>query len=165
LASIPLSIPALRDRPEDIEMLAKYFAADFEKHLSERALIRLQSYAWPGNVRELRHAIERAAGSVNISEVVLEEDSFDFLISHDHPDASGQRQNAEVCMPGIYNLKQMERILILRALRLAHGNRAEAAKILGIARSTLFEMLKRYKIIGPKSHIYWEQRIQQTPDP
>jgi hypothetical protein len=58
-------------------------------------------------------------------------------------------------------LFEMERVMILRALKLVRGNRADAAKVLGIARSTLFEMLKRHRIEGPRAHIYREKAAQR----
>jgi hypothetical protein len=150
LASIPIEIPSLRSRPEDIRALAIQFSKEFDKTLSGDALTKLQVNAWPGNVRELRHAVERACGLVGPFQSLVNAADFDFL--HESATAAS---NLDMHLPGVSSLKEMEKWMILRALRLANGNRTDAAKILGIARSTLFEMMKRHAIMGPKSTDYW----------
>lgn len=150
LASIPIEISPLRHRTEDIEFLAKKFAAENEKSLTVEAIHKLVLYAWPGNVRELRHSIERAAGIVGPFEQLIHAKDLDFL-STEH--ASGSE--SELTLPGVCNMKEMEKLMILRSLKLAKGNRTDAAKILGVARSTLFEMMKRHRIVGPKTATYW----------
>jgi transcriptional regulator with PAS, ATPase and Fis domain len=147
LASVTLSIPTLRSRPEDIELLARQFAADLHHTLSPRALLRLQAHCWPGNVRELRHAIERASGLAGSFNPVLNEDAFEFLMT---PENISETPELELGA-SVLSLHEMERVVLLKALKLSHGNRAQAARILGVARSTLFEMLKRHKIVGPRS--------------
>ena len=127
-------------------MLAQRFAADLNRALSPQALLRLKAHAWPGNVRELRHAIERASGLAGPFVTTLSEDAFAFLIT---PESVSNTPEVELGS-AILSLQEMERVMILKALKLAHGNRAKAAKILGVARSTLFEMLKRHKILGPR---------------
>ncbi|MBS1960123.1 MAG: sigma-54-dependent Fis family transcriptional regulator [Bdellovibrionales bacterium] len=149
LASIPLEIPTLRARPDDIELLARRFASDQKKALTADAIRKLQLHAWPGNVRELRHAVERAAGSVGAFESVIHARDFDFLIQRFEGD------EGDLLLPGVKTLHEMEKLMILRALKLGKGNRSEAARILGVARSTLFEMMKRHRIVGPKSAKYW----------
>jgi transcriptional regulator with PAS, ATPase and Fis domain len=146
LASVTLEIPALRHRPEDIGHLATLFAAEMGKTLSRQALLRLQAYSWPGNVRELRHSVERACALSSEFTSVLTESAFDFLLT---PDAIATDPSVEWGVP-ILRLDEMERHLLLKALRLTTGNRTEAARILGVARSTLFEMLKRHRITGPR---------------
>lgn len=152
LASISIEIPPLRSRPEDVEFLALRFATELNKSLSPRALRRLQAHEWPGNVRELRHAIERASGLADPFAPVLEEDAFSFLLT---PENISRAPSLELGLPvlglPVLSLREMERAMILKALRLANGHRSEAAALLGVARSTLFEMLKRHHIIGPRS--------------
>jgi transcriptional regulator with PAS, ATPase and Fis domain len=150
LASVTLQIPSLRSRPEDIELLAHHFANHHQKKLSNPSLLRLQAHCWPGNVRELQHTIERACGLSGSLEPVLGEDAFAFLLQEENP---MQKSDLEIG-PSILSLKEMERFAILRALRLAKGNRAKAAIILGVARSTLFEMIKRHKIMGPRESAF-----------
>jgi DNA-binding NtrC family response regulator len=155
LASVTLEIPSLRSRPDDIEMLATRFATDMNRTLSSRAMLRLKAHRWPGNVRELRHAIERASGLAGPFSPALTEESFDFLITPDSVSLSPEVELGSACL----TLKEMERVMILKALKLAQGNRAGAAKILGIARSTLFEMLKRHKICGPRGIPILERNV------
>ncbi len=147
LASVTVEIPSLRARPEDIEMLALRFASELDRHISPQAMLRLQAHSWPGNVRELRHAIERASGLAGPFQPTLTEDSFEFLLTVENISRSPQLELGSA----VLTLNEMERVMILKSLRLARGNRAKAAKILGIARSTLFEMLKRHQIFGPKA--------------
>ncbi len=147
LASVTIEIPPLRDRPEDVEMLATRFACDLERTLSPGAMLRLKAHTWPGNVRELRHAIERASGLAGPFSPVLGEESFEFLLTLENVTASPDLE----LRGSILKLEEMERIMVLKALKLSRGNRAAAARILGVARSTLFEMLKRHRITGPRA--------------
>ncbi|MEO5968664.1 MAG: sigma 54-interacting transcriptional regulator, partial [Bdellovibrionia bacterium] len=147
LASVKLSIPNLRSRPEDIEMLARKYTTEMDKILSPRALLRLQAHTWPGNVRELRHAVERAVGMAGTFTPLLGEEAFEFLLTQENISNNPGLELGS----SVLSLQEMERVLILKALKLTSGNRAKAAGILGVARSTLFEMLKRHKIKGPRS--------------
>jgi transcriptional regulator with PAS, ATPase and Fis domain len=146
LASVTIQIPSLRSRPDDIKMLAIRFSRDLGKNISPQALLRLQAHAWPGNVRELRHAIERASGLAGNFFPILGEDEFEFLLTPKNISSSPSIELGAA----VLTLEEMERVMLVKALKLANGNRAKAAKILGVARSTLFEMLKRYKIQGPR---------------
>jgi DNA-binding NtrC family response regulator len=156
LASVTLEIPTLRSRPEDTALLAREFASELGKTISPRALLRLQAYSWPGNVRELRHAIERAGGLAGSLQPILDEEAFAFLFSGDSTEASEGFVGAELAQ-GMLTLVEMERVMLLRSLKLTRGNRADAAKILGVARSTLFEMLKRHRVEGPRAHLHRER--------
>ena len=147
LASITIEIPTLRARPEDIELLSNQFATEMKRTLSSDAHLRLQAYSWPGNVRELRHAVERASGLASPFSPLLNQSDFDFLLNSD---AVSESPELELGAP-VLTIDEMERILLLKALKIAKGNRTKSAKILGVARSTLFEMLKRHKIKGPKA--------------
>ena len=153
LASVTLEIPTLRSRPEDTAMLAREFSAELGKSVSPRALLRLQAYSWPGNVRELRHAVERAAGLAGSLQPILDEEAFTFLFSGDSAEAREGYVGGELA-EGMLTLGEMERVMLLRSLKLSRGNRADAANLLGVARSTLFEMLKRHRIEGPRSHLH-----------
>jgi len=147
LASVNVQIPPLRTRPEDIALLATKFAKETGHTISPQALRRLQSTEWRGNVRELRHAIERACGLVSESQSELKEEQFAFLLEN-----TGTALSLESAHPsGLLSLKEMERVMLLKTLRLTQGNRNSAAKILGVARSTLFDMLKRHRIPGPRT--------------
>jgi len=146
LMVIPIYVPALKERKEDVPILASYFIDHFNKELnrSVRGLSReavgvMMDYDWPGNVRELRNVIERA--------ILLE--STDLILAEHLPreiteqakavrtDSSSSRE-ARVPM----TLKEAEGRAIVEALRWAEGNKSKAAKILGISRQTLRARIK-----------------------
>jgi transcriptional regulator of acetoin/glycerol metabolism len=116
--------------------------------------------SWPGNVRELRHAIERACGEAGPDQPVVHASDFDFLAETER-DATAAAINASVEneAPGICTLDQMEKFMILRALRVVNGRRSEAARLLGIARSTLFVRMKYHGINGPRAAEAWRVHL------
>jgi len=160
LASIPIEIPSLRARPEDIRALSNRFAEECGKTLTREAIYRLQVNPWPGNVRELRHAIERACGEAGPDQPVVHASDFDFLAEAER-EATAAAINASVEneAPGICTLDQMEKFMILRALRVVNGRRSEAARLLGIARSTLFVRMKYHGINGPRAAEAWRVHL------
>ena len=91
---------------------------------------------------------------------VLDESAFDYLMT---PENITHAPGLELGV-AVLSLDEMERVMILKALRLARGNRAHAAKILGIARSTLFEMLKRHRICGPRARAAELEGSQDTDE-
>ncbi len=138
---IAIEIPPLRERAEDIPLLAQHFlrvhAAKNRRELSgftEAALARLRAYPWPGNVRELEHAVERA--------VILARGSLIDLA--DLPPAVSQAEPAPrvVPIPIGMPLDEVEQRLIEETLRLTKGNKELAAKLLGIASRTIYRKLK-----------------------
>jgi DNA-binding NtrC family response regulator len=140
---IEVKIPPLRDRREDIPLLAEHFVQDIASELgkdisgiSAAALKLLIDYDWPGNVRELENVIERAI--VTSHDGTLSENAFAWLTQHNKPD-----QNWEV--PDV-PLSELERRAIVAVLERKRGNIKEAATALGIDRSTLYDKLKRYEI-------------------
>ncbi len=141
LQVITLTLPALRDRREDIPLLAQHFlrryAAKNHRALegfTEAALARLVSYPWPGNVRELEHTVERA--------VILARGSM--LDVADLPQAvSGAEASARaVTIPIGMPLEEVEQRLIEETLRQTKGDKELAAKLLGIASRTIYRKLK-----------------------
>ncbi|MCC7442085.1 MAG: sigma-54-dependent Fis family transcriptional regulator [Bdellovibrionales bacterium] len=146
LASVTLRLPALRERPDDIDLLANEYAASGARILSPCALRILRDHDWPGNVRELSHAVGRACGLSESREGMLLAADFSFL---EEGISGSEPQSAPLSLP--LNLREAERALLLRALRRSRGNRAGAARLLGVARSTLFEMLKRHGVQGPRA--------------
>ena len=141
---IEIRIPPLRERREDIPLLASHFvdrlAHELSKdigEISEGALKLLMDYNWPGNVRELENAVERAM--VTCRNHVLTEDSFSFLA------LNGIAGKAWAAPAGM-TLQEMEKVLIVSTLHRTNGNIKESAAILGIDRSTLYEKIKRYEI-------------------
>lgn len=147
IASLTISIPSLRTRPEDIALLAEEFASYRGKTLSPGALMRLQNYSWPGNVRELRHAVERGCSFEESHSHVLTEISFEFLLPQNKTqyDTPLSLHEPDIELP-VLALRDLEKIAVLKALEKSKGNRSKTARLLGIARSTLFEMLKRHEI-------------------
>jgi DNA-binding NtrC family response regulator len=140
ISAVTLTLPPLRERPEDIEPLAQHFLNLFSQELkkniqkiSPKALHQLCSHHWPGNIRELRNAMERA--------VIFAPSGTALRIAH----LPGylREENASLSVgPKVHSLKEMERIQIQRVLKLCHGNRARAAEILEISPVTLWRKLK-----------------------
>ncbi|MEX1276920.1 MAG: sigma-54 dependent transcriptional regulator [Bacteroidota bacterium] len=141
---ITIHLPSLRDRREDIPLLAKHFIERLSHELSknvqeisEGGLKLLMDYDWPGNVRELENALERAI--VTCRSTILSEEDFQFL---------GKAKNGkkEWSLPAHVTLDELEKQAIVATIERTHGNIKEAASILGIDRSTLYDRIKRYNI-------------------
>ncbi len=140
---IEIRVPSLRERPEDIEMMAKHFVRSFaEEHqkkvtgIDPDTLAALLEYRWPGNVRELKNVIERA--------VVLTDNQI--LMTTDLPDKIGGSRNMASCSSLKVCLNNYEHHLLLSTFK-AHGSDKEAtAKALGIDLATLYRKLKKYGI-------------------
>ena len=140
---IEIRLPPLRERREDIPLLAEHFVQHISSALgkdvtgiSAAALNLLIAYDWPGNVRELENVIERAI--VTCRNGSLDEQDFSWLQS------TSPQQNWDV--PDV-PLGELERRAIVAALERKHGNVKEASTALGIDRSTLYDKLKRYEIV------------------
>jgi DNA-binding NtrC family response regulator len=143
-----IDVPPLRERGDDILMLAEHFLNEFNaresvsKRWSERALRRLQNYNWPGNVRELRNVVERAAllsGDV-IEDPGLPEGALE-------PAAAPGNGSSLVVSVGS-PLAEVERAMILATLRQVRGDKREAARRLGISLKTLYNRLSVYQAAG-----------------
>ena len=140
--TIEIQIPPLRDRLDDVPLLANHFLHLYDRKyqknvhtISEAAIKVLQKYNWPGNVRELQHAIERAVIMCN-SQVLNPEDFF-FNTS--------QNKAEEVnVMLEDYHLEEVEKILIRKVLKKHDGNITQAATELGLTRSSLYRRLEKY---------------------
>ncbi|HEX4916872.1 MAG TPA: sigma-54 dependent transcriptional regulator [Limnobacter sp.] len=135
LQVLPVEMPPLRSRPEDVELLANYFMGVFSRKLrlepiaiSPDMLARLQAYEWPGNVRELRNFIERSLilGYFPKEDLPLNLD----LDEKQAMDEEGQNHADE-------SLEQIEKNHILKVLNACSGNKSEAARRLGVSRKTL----------------------------
>lgn len=140
---IEIKLPPLRERREDVPLLAEHFAQRISSELTREvsgisagALKLLIEYDWPGNVRELENVIERAI--VTCHNGMLEDQDFSWL-----PRRGTSAQSWEV--PDV-PLGELERRAIVAALERKHGNVKEASAALGIDRSTLYDKLKRYEI-------------------
>ena len=136
---MPIKIPPLRERAEDIPMLAEFFLFDTAGNMSRKissidkeALKSLCSYSWPGNIRELRNVLERA--------IILCQGQVITTGSLTLPAAAPEET------PELLTLSEVERIHIRNVLASSGNNRTKAAKVLGISRSTLNEKIKTYQL-------------------
>ena len=141
---VPLHIPALRERPEDIAQLANFFFQEscraFNKKLSllpDDLLAQLKAYSWPGNVRELKHVLERM--------VITSKGAG--LTAKDLPkEIREARQTDPGAGKAVLSRDQAELENIKRVLLETKGNRTNAAKILGVTRKTLFNKMKKFNL-------------------
>jgi DNA-binding NtrC family response regulator len=140
LNTIALHLPPLRERREDIALLARHFvdgnAAYGVRRLGAAALATLEAYAWPGNVRELQHAIERAVILGKGDEIVPEDLPSEITGSAPPPPA----------VPAAGSLEGMERHHIVATLRQVGGHRGKAAALLEIDPKTLYRKILSYRI-------------------
>ena len=150
VGAISISVPPLRDRREDIAATARFFLAGMggpsanpPPALSPAALDVLLAHDWPGNVRELRNAIQRAVVMAEGPELGAPDFAFLRLAA---------TTNAAVPdVEGLSRWEQAERANIVAELARQSGNKTRTARSLGIAKSTLFEKLKRYEIRPPET--------------
>ena len=136
---IPIKLPALRNRKEDIPYLAEHILSKRQgdqNHLASKDLALLLQHDWPGNVRELQNVLERYLALGNL----------DFL--NGGPSLMVMGDASEVAMSGNIReaMSQVERSLILQALEKHGGNRSRTAEALGMARKTLFRRMQKLKI-------------------
>jgi DNA-binding NtrC family response regulator len=144
---VPVELQPLRKRTADILPLAEHFLASASsptKQLSDEVSQRLAGHAWPGNVRELRNAMERVAVMCR-SDIVTASD-VDFLVS---PVPDGQQNDDDGLLSSA--LERLERRMIAQALMESKGNRAEAARRLGIHRQLLHAKAEKYGLGKRKS--------------
>ena len=151
---VGLEIPPLKQRREDIPLLAQHFLEAFAarnqkqiKGYTPQAMDLLIRYAWPGNVRELMNAIERAV-VLSQADFLSEQDFTIIRTTGVDPDASGpDNVNAAIAMDGATPLEEVEKSTILNTLEASGGNKSEAARRLGITRKTLHKKLKAYGVM------------------
>jgi len=139
---LPIELLPLRERVEDIAVLARYFLEAGQarpKRLSDAAVSRLEQHDWPGNVRELRNVMERCRVLVPGSLVDAPDLSGLFIDTRRASSAHESESLPEA-------LAKLERSMIVQALAAAQGNRAEAARRLGIRRQLLYRKLVEYGI-------------------
>jgi DNA-binding NtrC family response regulator len=143
---IRIELPTLRHRSEDIPLLVKHFVEKFAdsakrnvEGIQDEALAALRSYDWPGNIRELEHTIERA--------VLLGKDAL--IGVEDLPAHLVARGESAIVLAQAlakqFTLRDLEREYIGKVLETTHGNKTEAARILGVDRTTLYRKLEEYK--------------------
>jgi transcriptional regulator with PAS, ATPase and Fis domain len=142
---VSLAVPSLRERPEDLPLLAEYFLsrkarASQPKKLSPGALALLHAYDWPGNVRELEHVLEGAL-LLSSGEFIEEADLSIHTHVHSRPPGTEAAAPSET---GELTLEEMERIHIERVLRANGYSRTRSAEALAISKKTLYLKIKRY---------------------
>ena len=139
---VPISLPPLREKKEDIPLLIIHFLQKSSEenrkqisHISPEALDILTQYSWPGNVRELRHTIERAV-VLSTQPIILPEDLPKKMLE----EVKGKEiQFPEELLP----LREVEKRYVLKVLRETKGNKKKASEILGIDRTTLYRILEK----------------------
>jgi DNA-binding NtrC family response regulator len=140
--TVEINLPALDQRQEDIPLLVNHFLAMFSRKyqktisgISPPALKKLQKYQWPGNIRELRHTLERA--------IILAESPMlqptDFLFPESEKEVEG-------LVFDNYNLDEVEKAVIRKALKIHEGNVSHAAKELGLTRTSLYRRMEKYDL-------------------
>lgn len=157
LMLLPIYLPPLRERGNDIFILAEHFISEFNelyrknlpkvRGLSPEAKIMLKKYPWPGNVRELKHAIERAV--LLTDNEYLTPDDFKFLLEEKECifPAQGSTPDIHITLPfESASIKNFERELIKSVLIRVSWNKSHASRILGISRPRLDRLIKKYRI-------------------
>ncbi len=154
---IPFEVPPLRDRKEDIALLADHFLRLFSREYGKRqkvmdaeAMQLLVQYAWPGNVRELRNVIERMV--IMVPQEIIGQDDVASALRLRQPSETGTPVASGAEMEGTLReaREEFEKAFILRRLREAHWNITRAAERLGIERSNLHRKIKGYGIETPE---------------
>ena len=173
LDEYPIHIPPLRDRKNDIPLLANEFLREFcefyeinQMNISDNALNQLSQHNWPGNIRELKNIIRRAA--VQSDDVVIDTIPFpesdnnetrgsepaEGSITDTEPTLTDTSDNEIMTQPLQRSITPLEELInneIKKALHETHGNIEEAALLLGISRATLYRRIKKYTITEPFS--------------
>jgi len=144
---MPVALPPLRERPDDIPLLIDHyidvFNTEFRKRIrgvTPEAMAALKSYAWPGNVRELRNAVERAMLLTNSAELTLEQ----FPVTSERATTN---LSSQVSLPsGGVNLDELERSLVVQALERSGWNQTRAAALLGLNRDQIRYRIEKFKL-------------------
>ena len=144
ISVIPIHLPPLRERKEDIIPLANHFLEKYNqrrvkalKGFNSRVKEIFLNYSWQGNVRELENVVERA---------VVIEDAHEITVASLPPHIKGVESQTERVDQEIKNLGQLEKEHIIKTLKATDGNRSKTARLLGIDRKTLYDKIKRYGI-------------------
>jgi two-component system response regulator HydG len=157
---VNLRLPPLRDRREDIPLLAAHFLDRISREhnrkftLSDEALRTMMRHDWPGNVRELENSLERAtalsSGPVlHLGDLPTQLQQQGLQLNLDARRAAAGEEAGAAAVPGVKPLADLEREAILSAIRTLNGDKLQAAKLLGIGKTTLYRKLKEYGIADP----------------
>ena len=138
--TVEITLPALRDRPQDIPLLIEFYADLYckkyklgHKTVSDKAMAQLLAYDWPGNIRELQHLVERSV-------ILSDGEQLQFQLMPNQETQSGAAQL------DTYNLADIEQMTIERAIADFKGNISHAAKALGITRASLYRKMEKYGV-------------------
>jgi two-component system response regulator AtoC len=149
---VPIDVPPLRERADDIPLLAEHFVRRYSREfgkpvlgIAPEALAVMREYSWPGNVRELQNVIERLVNLVEGPVIGVGDLPLDLLL----PDHRGKLRDAEA-LPLKRASDEFERQIVLRVMERVGWNQSEAARILGVHRNSLKIKLERWKIRGPR---------------
>lgn len=149
LAGFSITLAPLRERASDVEPLAQHFLQAFSarhpgtaKRFTPAALELLASHPWPGNLRELKSVVTRAAMASAATPEISSEVALRVL--HPEPSVSDHSHAAPAPLPRPRSLKELERVTITEAFRVCRGNVSEAARRIGLPRSTVRDKLRRY---------------------
>jgi DNA-binding NtrC family response regulator len=156
LSVIPLNLPPLRERKEDIPLLLRHFLDQFNRlrdrklqGFSARTLHMLMNYQWPGNVRELENLVDRLVVLKGQGIIAPEDlpEKMRTVFTPAQPETTVEIPDEGFCLD--IATREFERELISKALQKAHGVKNKAAQLLGIKRTTLIEKLKRHSLLPP----------------
>jgi two-component system nitrogen regulation response regulator NtrX len=154
---VPIFVPPLRERQEDIPLLADHFMAMLAREYGRRsktfeadAVIALRHYAWPGNVRELRNVVERLMIMVSGDRISSRDLSFLDQSLSSGPDVPPADERPAVTSPLHEARDQFEREYIVRALAAQQGNISRTAELLGVERSNLYRKMRGFGIAPPR---------------
>ena len=141
---VTINIPALRERPDDILLIANYLIKKISKDLNKKivgiskdAEYYLKNYSWQGNIRELENTLERA---INVIE------NSDIISTNDLPQQITGIVENKIIKSLEQTMKIAEKQAITDALKASNGNKTKTAKILGIGRTSLYEKILKYNI-------------------
>jgi len=164
--TVTLAIPALRDRTEDILLLAEHFLDRFSgqhqrniRSIKPEAAKALLHYRWPGNVRELEHVVERAVIVAEGTDITLDD------LPPTIRDAERLPNQTGFIIPPHHTLEEIEKLAILQTLERTRGNKRKAASILGVYRPTLYNKLKKYNLLETQERAPRAAAVVAPPAP
>jgi DNA-binding NtrC family response regulator len=149
---VKIDLPPLRDRPEDIPLLATHFAAkyarpgDTPKQIAPQAMEVLLNYRWPGNVRELENAVERAC--VTSRDQIIQRENLPPELITPHTPGPAFHIDLDRPLPELLDeaVLNIERQYIRKALKKSHGNVGRCARICGLSRRSITTKIAKYKL-------------------